>query len=574
MRTTIPVPNQNGRGPLNRISLISISLFFVSFAFAQTRFQSATDVSPKIQQVSPDDIWNEVKVDLNWLSSYLNVKSCSQSQRMYLGCVLAVQTFAGVLEKNLDVVPVSLLNGKVPFIKTDRLALVETVAPKISTMKDAYGFFEKKRKELSQLFFAASLQFVSSPNSDFEKLVWEINQRASKGVKSVDYVQAVSKLFEVAIDPHTSLQPRKSFEQSAQQSGSSFVGIGIEMHQLDQGILVQRVIKGGGAALAGILPGDLILAVDGKAINKDDTDDAVKMIRGLSGTKVVLTVQREGKTSDVEVTRAQVVNPVVDSTEIAFQNKKITQIRLTNFMYEKACEEIDKIIVQSERNNVDGYILDLRNNPGGNIKIAACLMGFFIGADKVVAYFEGKTQFGSKMDPLMSVAKTVTNKPLVLLINAGSASASEIIAGAVRDHSRGLIVGQTTFGKGSHQGCGALNNQSSLVICLTQGLFFSPSGVSNQNVGVEPHVSVFVNKVALEVETFALRETQLYLFPLGTKSMPSLPVGNWNRFKVPTNCMNNLNLGSVYEQANAKQNYFRDFQLLNAMAGVSCAGLN
>jgi carboxyl-terminal processing protease len=363
-------------------------------------------------------------------------------------------------------------------------------------------------------------------------------------------------------------------QMSRQDSGTSFVGIGIEMMPVEQGIMIRRVTKGSGAAAAGLQAGDIITAVEGKSLAKLGQDEIVSMVRGLVGTKVTLTVQRDAKVFNVVVTRAKIVNPVVSSEEVNYLNKKVAYIRLENFMYEKACNELAQIIADSEKRQVDGYVLDLRNNPGGNVVIAACLAGLFIGANKIVAYFEERTPFGNNLRPLLSTANITTAKPLSVLINAYSASASELIAGSFRDHNRAIVVGQKSFGKGSHQGCSVLRNQPTLTMCSTRGLFFAPSGESNQTIGVTPHLEAFLNKTANEVLLYALREEQMYLFPLDPKKVSNVTPGNWNQLKAPVNCIKQLNLDAVYNQATGADQYFKDYQLLNALAAVNCHGMN
>lgn len=564
---------------MSRITLFLILTFLVELSFAQhalgslSRFTLATDANPIVQKSKEEDeVWKDVTVDMRWLQSGLNSQNCSSDQKAYIGCVLAVQAFAEVLNKEYEVVPVAQLNGQKPYYQAQVLALVEAKAPQLSSPVDAFEYFAKMRKELSARFFVASVAFSKSPNSDFELMLNEISKRAGKNVKPSDYVRAASKFFEAAVDPHTSILPTRKLEMASHDSGNSFVGLGIEFTRMGAGLMVRRVMKGSGAAQAGMLAGDLVIAVEGKQL-KDMTDEqAVTLMRGLPNSSVSITIQRDEKTLVVSVVRAKVVDPVLSYENIKFNSKLIGYIRLTNFQYEGICDELEKAVATWERQNVDGYVLDLRGNPGGNVKIAACVGGVFLGAKKVVAYFETKTPAGSRYSSLETAAKISTAKPVSVLINAYSASASEIIAGAFRDHNRGYIVGQTTFGKGSYQSCGRLSGTPALTICSTGGLFFAPSGTTNQTTGVVPHIEVFQTKVAKDAETYAMREAQMYLFPLDSKKMPNIPIGNWNQLKAPKLCMDKLNLPTSYDQAAAISIYFKDYQLLNGLAAVNCAG--
>ncbi|OYZ23363.1 MAG: hypothetical protein B7Y39_04880 [Bdellovibrio sp. 28-41-41] len=565
---------------MKRFSLFFILTLVVEIAFSQqvalghiTQFNVASDVLPKIkQQAKPDDVWSDVSLDVNWLLGGINSKSCAGSQKTYIGCVMAVQAFASVLKKNLEVIPVALLNGKQPFYQAGRLALVEMPLPTIKTPKEAFGYFEEVRKQLSTRFFAASAAFIKTPNTDFELMLTELNKRAGVDVKPAVFVAAATKYFESALDPHTSMRPTKEMELASRENGESFVGIGIEFVKLEQGLMVKRVLKGSGAGLAGVQAGDIVTAADGKAFKGLSDDDMVAVMRGVENTTVKLTVERNLKVMDISIVRKKIVNPVVSSESMNFNGKSIVYIRLTNFMYSNICDEFARVISAWDKQNISGYVLDLRSNPGGNVLIASCVGGMFLGNNKVISYFEKKSMFGIQYDSLPTKASVTTDKPLSVLVNAYSASASELVSGAIRDYNRGYIVGQTSFGKGSYQGCSPLQNQGELTVCSTQGLFFAPSGNSNQTVGIEPHISVYMNKEVQESETYAMREVQMYLFPLPTKKMPNAPAGPWNQLKAPKQCLRNLKLESVYDQAASSIPYYKDYQLLNGLAAVNCWG--
>lgn len=560
-----------------RISFILVLTLLTQISFATTpslmaaaKFKIATDANPQVQG-SESDLWSDVAVNINWLLANVNARDCARSTKVYVGCALAVQTLATALNKNLEVIPVAQLGIKKPFYQAERLALVEMPLPVIATPKDAYEHFEKMRALMNARFAVSSIAFMKSPNLDFEQLISEIYKRAQAKISVKIIVAAAGKFIETALDPHTSVQPTKAMQQSSSQSGDSFVGIGVEVMALDSGLMVKKTTKGSGAEKAGMLPGDIIVGVDGTPIKGMKQDDVVSKLRGVDGTTVNVTFVREEKTLTISVARAKIVSPVLSSEGISFNGKTYAYIHLTNFMYDQICEELGKIITTWENQKVDGYILDLRSNPGGDVKIAGCVGGAFLGANKIVTYFEQQSTVGSRYKPLMTTAKVSTNKPLSVLINSYSASASEIVSGAIRDYNRGYIVGQTSFGKGSYQGCRPLPGNEALVMCSTGGLFFAPSGITNQATGIEPHVSVYLEKEQQESEKFALREAQLYLYPLTPKKMPSTPSGNWNQLKAPTECLAKQNLAEKYTQLTAISLFYKDYQLLNAVAAVNCA---
>lgn len=545
----------------------------VAVSHAWTRFEVATDANPKIQKEN-EAVWSDVNVNLSWLVNILNSKSCAASIKAYIGCALAMETFAQVLNKQLEVIPLEQLGGKTAVVKTERLALVDAVKPAITTPKDAYGYFEKMRAQMNARFLTSAAAFVNSPNLDFELLINTIYGKAQGKVSSATYVATVSKFLEVAQDPHTSIMPTKLMQQISGNSGDSFVGIGVEFMRLDQGLIVKKVMKNSGAEKAGVLSGDIIVAVDGKSVKTMADDEIVAFIRGDAGTKVTITLIRANKSMDFVVTRLAVVNPVLSTQGISYNGKMYAYVRLTNFMYDNICEEFAVIVANWEKQNIAGYVLDLRDNGGGNVQIAACIGGLFLGSDKVLTYFESRTLLRNKYEPLMTKSEVTTTKPLSILVNAYSASASELVAGSIKDYGRGYIVGQTSFGKGSYQSCGPIQSQPALYICSTRGLFFAPSGNTNQTVGVVPHIEVYLNKTAKDSETYARREAQMFLYPIPPKKMPNSPAGNWDQLKAPTQCLLGLNLASIYDMAVPAAFYYKDYQLLNAVAAVSCGGKN
>lgn len=565
---------------MKSIYLILTLVFLFEFSFSEqvssrtlNQFSLADDSNPKIIKNNLDDVWNDVAVDLLWLQSGINSKNCSISTKSYFGCVMAVETFATVLKKNLEVIPVSQLAGKKPYFSASRLALVEVPEPVITTPKEAYSFFEKVRSSLNARFLVASAEFLKAPTTDFEILLNEINQQAGQNVKPSLIVATASKFLESARDPHTSMMPTKKLEQSYQENGDSFVGIGIEFMPLDQGLMVRRIVKGSGSEKAGIQVGDIVVGIEGKLIKDPKDESIVSTLRGNENTSVRLTILREKVKFDVSVVRTKIVSPVISSNSIDFNGKAYAYIRLTNFMYNNICTEFATVIESWEKENIAGYVLDLRNNPGGNVAIAACVGGAFLGEKQVLSYFEKKTIFGSVFQPLPTQSRVVTKKPLSVLINAYSASASEIIAGAFKDYGRAYIVGQTSFGKGSYQGCQKMPSLESLTVCSTNGLFFGPSGNTNQTVGVVPHISVFINKEPSDLETYSIREAQMYLFPLEPKTMPNTPAGFWNTLQAPAQCMNKLDVVGLYNHSLPAVAYFKDFQLLNSLAALNCHGL-
>ncbi|MDR3423528.1 MAG: S41 family peptidase [Alphaproteobacteria bacterium] len=312
-----------------------------------------------------------------------------------------------------------------------------------------------------------------------------------------DYVDPVTddKLIENALngmlsslDPHSSYMNKKQFQDMQTQTRGEFGGLGIEVTMENSIIKVVSPIDDTPAARAGIQPGDLITHIDAKPVTDYTLDQAVDHMRGTPGTKIVLTIRRgglSGRPFDVTLTRA-----VIRVQSVKWEPKDdIAYIRITAFNeqtqtgLDKAMDEID----EKMGSKLIGYVLDLRNNPGGLLDEAVSVSGTFLDEGKEVVATRGRHK---EDDQVMSAkgGDRTHGKPMVVLINGGSASASEIVAGALQDHKRAILVGTKSFGKGSVQtiipvsGGGAMR--------LTTARYYTPSGRSIQALGIEPDIIV------------------------------------------------------------------------------------
>jgi len=312
-----------------------------------------------------------------------------------------------------------------------------------------------------------------------------------------DYVDPVAdeKLIEYALngmlsslDPHSGYLNKKNFQDMQTQTKGEFGGLGIEV-TMDNGIVkVISPIDDTPAAKAGIQAGDLITHIDGKPVTELTLAEAVDKMRGAPGTKITLTIRRGGLSSqpfDVTLTRA-----VIHIQSVRWEPKgNIGYIRITAFN-EQTQAGLDKAMAEIADKigpKLEGYVIDLRNNPGGLLEQAISVASTFLEAGKEVV----STRSRHKEEDQSFVAKggdRAHAKPIAVLINGGSASASEIVAGALQDHKRAILVGTKSFGKGSVQtiipvaGGGAMR--------LTTARYFTPSGRSIQALGIEPDIIV------------------------------------------------------------------------------------
>ena len=288
------------------------------------------------------------------------------------------------------------------------------------------------------------------------------------------------------LDPHSSFLKPDDYKELQIETKGSFTGIGIEITIRDGILTVVAPIEGTPAWKAGLKPGDKIIKINGKPTKGMSLIEAVKLLRGPKGTKVTISILREGWNELKEITLVRDVIPI-KSVRYFTVEPGYGYVRISNFQ-EKTPRELVSALSKLEKENtpLNGLILDLRNNPGGLLSAAVRVADEFID-EGLIVYTEGRL----KQQNMRFEATPNRRKhpyPLVVLVNEGSASASEIVAGALQDHHRALIVGMPTFGKGSVQTIIPLPDGSA--VRLTTAQYFTPSGRSIQAKGIEPDVKV------------------------------------------------------------------------------------
>jgi carboxyl-terminal processing protease len=289
------------------------------------------------------------------------------------------------------------------------------------------------------------------------------------------------------LDPHSAFMPPNMYKEMQEETKGRFEGLGIEI-TIKEGILaVVSPIEDTPAFKAGILAGDQILKIDGDSTKNLTLMDSVKRMRGPKGTQVTITIMREGFVKPRDFTLTRDVIPV-RSVRHELLEKQYGYIRLSQFQ-EKTEGELDKALKALEeesKGSMKGLVLDLRNNPGGLLDQAVKVADRFIESGLIVS-MEGRRE-DQKMKFFAHSQGTIARYPLIVLVNGGSASASEIVAGAIQDHGRGILVGTQTFGKGSVQTIFPLKDGSGLR--LTTARYFTPNGRSIQAKGIIPDILV------------------------------------------------------------------------------------
>jgi len=292
------------------------------------------------------------------------------------------------------------------------------------------------------------------------------------------------------LDPHSSFLDPDSYREMQVETSGSFGGLGIEITLKDDILTVVAPIDGTPAYRAGLHTGDRIIKIDGLATKDMQLADAVKRMRGKPGTKVVITIVREGwaEPKDIDLVREQIRVQSVKSVEIG---DGIEYLKLRQFQ-EQSPHDMDTALDKFAKDGMKALILDLRNNPGGLLTAAVEVSEKFIEDGKLVVYTEGRVR-NQNMRFSAHAKKGYIQMPMVILINQGSASASEIVAGALQDWGRAIVLGVQTFGKGSVQTIIPLSDGSGLR--LTTAKYFTPKGRSTHGKGITPDILVEPPKV-------------------------------------------------------------------------------
>ncbi len=311
-----------------------------------------------------------------------------------------------------------------------------------------------------------------------------------------DYVESVSdkKLFEDAIrgmlsglDPHSAYLVADEFQELKESTTGQFGGLGIEVTMENGFIKIVSPIDDTPAQKAGMRTGDLIIKLDEKPVKGMSLNDAVKMMRGEPGSKIVLTIVREGEDKPLKISLVRAIIKV-KSVKNRMLDKGYGYVRISSFQSGTAdnLEEALTALKKENGGNLKGLVLDLRNNPGGVLEAAVKVSDAFLRSGLIV-YTEGRIE-NSEMRFNAAADDLINDAPIVVLINAGSASASEIVAGALQDQKRAIIMGEKSFGKGSVQTI--LPTSNGAAIKLTTARYFTPSGRSIQAEGIEPDIAL------------------------------------------------------------------------------------
>lgn len=343
----------------------------------------------------------------------------------------------------------------------------------------------------------------------FVEILEQLQQEYVDPVSDKELLHNAIKGMLTELDPHSTFFNEEEFQETKEQTLGEFAGLGVEVIPDNGFIKVIAPIDDSPAQKAGIKAGDQIIQIDDKSVLSMDPDSAIKLLRGEIGSEITLKILREGTSRPLTF---ELVRDIIKTKSIKYEiyHDSILYLRLSQFQQgseaevKKAIQEARERI-ESRSNHLKGMILDLRNNPGGLLDEAITIADLFIH-EGVITYTEGRIDEAKKS--FHATPGDILNKsPMIVLINSGSASASEILAGALQDQKRALIVGEKSFGKGSVQTVIDLANGKGLKYTIAR--YYTPKGTSIQATGIIPDVLVAPATVKLEKELLSIREKDM-----------------------------------------------------------------
>ena len=353
----------------------------------------------------------------------------------------------------------------------------------------------KKVSLICILFFLFNLNLAYSKNNEalyekidlFGEVLEKIKNDYVDDVDQADVMDSAINGVLQSLDPYSAYMSPELFRNMQTDTKGEFGGLGIEIGMESGVVKVIAPIDGTPASKAGIKAGDYIVKIDNEQVQGKSLMEAVKLMRGPIGTSIKLTVRRVGKKKAIEFDiKRQVIEVKSVDAKILGEKNKIGYLRLKSFN-ENSDQQLLKNIEDFEKKNKPiGYIVDLRNNPGGLLSQAIAITDFFLNDGEIVStkgrnISETRKFFARKGDK-------IKGKPIIVIVNNGSASASEIFAGALKDHKRAIILGENTYGKGSVQSIIPLKNGGGMRLTISK--YYLPSGKSISEVGVTPDIEV------------------------------------------------------------------------------------
>ena len=366
-------------------------------------------------------------------------------------------------------------------------------APGLTLPSASGGSISDSPKEVIDQVWQIVYRDHLDSSGDYDEHSWrELRQELLKKsyAGSAESYEAIRGMLASLNDPYTRFLDPKEFKEMRIDTSGELMGVGIQLSfdKETKELVVVSPIEGTPASRAGVLPKDIIVTIDSKSTKGMSTQDAVKLIRGPEGSEVILGIRRNGEIINIPLMRSRIeISSVSYKLKITQDQQKIGYIRLMQFNA-NAAREMREAAKSLEEQDVDGYVLDLRGNPGGLLEASIDIARQWLNEGIIVST---RTREGIR-DIRRATGTAISDKPMMVLIDRGSASASEIIAGAFQDNGRAKLIGEKTYGKGLVQAVRVLSDGSGMTVTIAK--YLTPNGTDIHKNGIDPDVLSKISK--------------------------------------------------------------------------------
>jgi carboxyl-terminal processing protease len=451
-------------------------------------FRAGVLFSSKVK--TAEQYWAATGLTSISLEKLIEDQKCSSSERYYLACVNAISSMASrfnlVLTKRGELVS-----------ESQRFNLIG--GSERAQLEPWRQFYLESPREASQIAF---LKLWRTIETEYLK----------KNQKELIIGVGLNGFISVYQDPHTYIIPVDQFNEVISRADNRSSSLGLQLGNLNGSYVVKKLTPGSPAEKAGIRRGDVLLSVNGRTVESLTLFRVSEKLKGDVGDLTKILVQRDDQRISFELRRAEITVATV-STRLIEGIKRLGIISINKFA-KGACDKVKVSLETLKKAQVRGLLLDLRDNPGGQLEEASCVASLFVGPDNKI--FEIRYLDASRTPEVyLGEEERIYDGPLAVLINSYSASAAEIVAGALQDLQRAIIVGETSFGKGSFQEGNFWSDNKKLALFETKGFFYLPSGRSPQLVGLNPDVPVKMDNFGSH------RESEQYMNPMKAPEMSS-----------------------------------------------------
>ncbi len=558
-----------------------VRLLFTSFGRLLSLLVIVGLSAPSIEAKTAEEYWMETGLKLTDVA--INNKACNVSEKEFVACIHGLNAILAFQEPSQLLVPASRLKAETGFGSPILdFGVMVTVAPKKANTDDFAEIYKMVRAEKALSAKAEAELFKNRDTTpvDFQKIFDALlNVPAVLDKESVVAGAVINAMLTVQEDPHTRILPKASMEDDNTAGNKNFVGIGAIIKAVKKGektsLVIQQPFESGPAYKAGVRANDVITHVDGNSVEGKDLDAVIATIKGPKDSEVTLTLNRAGAALDITIVRGLIEVKNVTSKMIGGQSE-VGYVKLSDFMqrdkdgntmvYTESKAGLESVI----KNSPKGLIFDLRDNGGGLLTEAIRISSLFLKPGSLVVSTKSVNDDNVRVfnTSLKKSERPVSETlPLVVLINARSASASELVAGALQDHQRAFLVGERSFGKGTVQGVMQDRTNPKLYRAQTIERFYQPSGRTNQVASILPDLEVFSTPNPTEADKVAFREEDEYaaLPAVGSTWTQPRP----DAVKQLETCVAKGKAKELFE-ADEKAGLGGDYQLAVAIDAVNC----